>query len=101
MIHVGVTVLDGADKEVEPQRQEDDYAEGREDGLKSRGGQVGEEVATAEEDQREEEQVAGGRADCAGQGAAPTADHAATDGQHVDRAHRRGRRLGAVGDPIE
>ena len=84
--------LDGADKEVEPQRQQDDHADGREDGPESRVGQVGEEIVAAEEDQGEEDQVAGDGADSAGEGTAPTADHAAADGQHVDRAHRRGRR---------
>jgi len=43
--------LDGADKEVEPQRKQDDYADGRKDGLKSRIGQVGKDIVTAEEDQ--------------------------------------------------
>ena len=33
--------LDGADKEVDPQRKQDDHADGREDGLESRVGQVG------------------------------------------------------------
>ena len=33
--------LDGADKEVEPQRKQDDHADGREDSLESRFGQVG------------------------------------------------------------
>ena len=85
-------VLDGADKEVDPQRKQDDYADGRQDGLERRVGQVGKEVVPSEEDQREEDQIAGDGADSAGQGMAPTADHAAADGQHVDRAHRRGRR---------
>ena len=47
--------LDGADKEVEPQRQQDDYADSRQDGLESRVGQVGKEIVTAEEDQGEED----------------------------------------------
>ena len=84
--------LDGPDKEVDPQRQQDDHADGLQDSLEIWVGRVGEEIVTAEEDQGEEDQVAGNGADCAGEGAAPTADHAAADGQHVDRAHRRGRR---------
>ena len=81
-------LLDGADKEVDPQRKQDDYADARQDGPESRVGQVGKEIVTAEEDQGEEDQVAGDGADSAGEGTAPTADHAAADGQHVDRAHR-------------
>ena len=80
--------LDGADKEVNPQRKQDDHAHGREDDPESRVAEVGEEIVTAEEDQGKEDQVAGDGTDCAGEGAAPTADHAAADGQHVDRAHR-------------
>ena len=48
-------LLDGADKEVDPQRKQDDYADGRQDGLERRVGQVGKEVVTPEEDQREED----------------------------------------------
>jgi len=33
-------LLDGADKEVDPQRKQDDYADGRQDGLERRVGQV-------------------------------------------------------------
>jgi hypothetical protein len=84
--------LDDADKEVEPQRKQNYPADGREDGMESRAGQVGEEIVTAEERQGEEDQVAGDRADSAGEGMVPTTDHAAADGQHVHRAHRRGRR---------
>lgn len=72
--------LDGADQEVEPQRKQDDHADGREDGLESRVRQVGEEIATAEEDEAEEDQVAGDGTDSAGEGMAPAADHAAADG---------------------
>ena len=81
--------LDGAEKKVDPQRKQDDHADGREDGLESRIGQVGEEIFTTEEGQGEEDQVSGDRTDSAGEGMAPPADHAAADGQHVDRAHRR------------
>ena len=84
--------LDGADKEVDPQRQQNDHADGLQDSPESRVGQVGEEIVAAEKDQGEEDQVAGDGADSAGEGTAPTADHAAADGQHVDRAHRGGRR---------
>ncbi|MGA2608713.1 MAG: hypothetical protein ABSH01_14815 [Terriglobia bacterium] len=47
---------------------------------------------TAEENQGEEDRVAGDGADSAGEGVAPTTDYAAADGQHVERAHRRGGR---------
>jgi len=40
--------LDGADKEVDPQRKQDDHADGREDGPESRAGQVGEEIGAPE-----------------------------------------------------
>ena len=85
-------LLDGADKEVDPQRKQDDDADARQDGPESRVGQIGKEIVTAEEDQGEEDEVAGDGADSAGEGMAPTADQAAADGQHVDRAHGRGRR---------
>jgi hypothetical protein len=42
--------LDGADKEVGPQREQDDHTEGPEDGPENRFGQVGEEIVTTEED---------------------------------------------------
>jgi len=42
--------LDGADKEVGPQREQDDHTEGRGDGPENRFGQVGEEIVTTEED---------------------------------------------------
>jgi len=48
-------ILDGPDKEVDPQRKEDYYADGRQDGLKRRVGQIRKEVVTPEEDQREED----------------------------------------------
>ena len=48
-------ILGGADKEVDPQRKQDDYADGRQDGLERRVGQVGKEVVPPEEDQREED----------------------------------------------
>ena len=41
-------VLDGADEEVDPQRKQDNYADGRQDGLERRVGQVGEEIMTPE-----------------------------------------------------
>lgn len=41
--------LDGADKEVGPQRKQDDHTDGREDGPENRVGQVGEEIVTSEE----------------------------------------------------
>src|ERR1039458_9268625 len=72
--------LDGADKKVDPQRKQDDYADGRQDGLEPRVGQVGEEVVTAEKDHREEDEIASDGANAAGEGMAPTADHAAAGG---------------------
>ena len=85
-------ILDGADKEVDPQWEQNDDADGLQVGLDRRVGQVGKEVVTSEEDQREEDEIARDRTDSAGEGMAPTADQAAADGQHVDRAHRRCRR---------
>jgi hypothetical protein len=37
-------LLDGADNEVDPERKQDDRAEGRQDGLERRVGQIGKEV---------------------------------------------------------
>ena len=48
-------LLDGADKEVDPQRKQDDCADGGQDGPEHRVGYVGKEVVTPEEDQREED----------------------------------------------
>ena len=45
-------ILDGADKEVDPQRKQNDHAGGREHGLERRVGQVGKEVVAPEEDQQ-------------------------------------------------
>src|SRR5271157_38209 len=83
--------LDGVEKRVEPQRKQDDYADGLEDGPNSRVGQVGENIVAAQEDQGEEDQVASDGADATGDSVAPTADNPAADGQHVDGAHRRRR----------
>jgi len=83
--------VDDADKEVVSQWKQNDYADGRQDGLESRVGQVGKEIVTAEGDQGEEDELAGDVADSASERMAPTADQAAVDGQHVDRAHCRRR----------
>ena len=58
---------------------------------RDRVGQVGKEIVTAKENQREEEKLAGDGADSAGDGMAPTTDQAAADGQHVDGTHGRRR----------
>lgn len=60
--------------------------------MERRVGQIGKEVVPPDEDHREKDEIAGDGTDSAGEGMAPTADHAAADGQHVNGAHRRGRR---------
>jgi len=48
-------VLDGADKEVDPQGKQNNYADGRQDVLERRVGQIGKEVMTPDEDHREKD----------------------------------------------
>jgi hypothetical protein len=56
-------ILDGADKEVDPKRKQDDYADGRQDGLERRVGQIGKEVMPPEENHRKKDEIAGDGAD--------------------------------------
>ena len=85
-------VLDGADKDVDPKRKQDDYADGLQDGLERGVRQVRKEVVPPDEDDRKKDEIAADGTDSTGEGMAPTADQTAADGQHVNRAHRRGSR---------
>src|SRR5271165_4219555 len=68
-------LLDGADKEVDPQRKQDDYADGCQDGRGGRVGEVGKELVPSREDQRKEDQTPGEGPDPAGEGMSPTPNH--------------------------
>jgi hypothetical protein len=85
-------LLDRANEEIDSQRQQDDQANTRQNGLQSRVGQIGKKIMTAEQNEREEREFASDGTGTPGKRVAPASDQSAANGQHVDWAHGRRRR---------